>query len=160
MSCVNRRFRNCLRHLPIEDLVEYYGLDTPLAIRLKHKANECTIAFVYEVPATYIGFQVLPKELNRYIMEYGGTRFCMRIHITPPQNYPFVPSTWTIKELFSNIQSEVDIVEHMSYLVDTHVEVYRRDNNWSPAITVEKDVLSFITKVIPCFDLLVKPFPT
>jgi hypothetical protein len=32
--------------------------------------------------------------------------------------------------------------------------------NWSPAITIEKDILSFIVKVIPCFDLLVKPFPT
>ena len=160
MSSVNRRFRNCLRRLSTEDLVEYYGINTPLTIRIKQKANECTIIFIYDMPATYIGFNELPKEINRHIMEYGGVKFCMRIQITPPSDYPFHPSTWTIKELFNTISSYVDIVEHMRYLVNLHVETTCMYRNWSPAITIEKDILSFIVKVIPCFDLLVKPFPT
>ena len=160
MTQSSRRFRNCLRHLGKEDLVDFYNITTPISIRFKRQGNSCTITFAHESPPVYVGFEDLPKDINRHIMEYGGTRFRMQIHIAPPEDYPFNPCIWTIKELVNNIQSELNVVEHMDYLVDTHVAVYHRNKNWSPAITIEKDILSFIVRLLPCLDLLIEPFPT
>ena len=155
----NIRFINSFRNLVNKNIAEYYGITTPLSVLFNRYQNSCTITLLYEIPPVYIGIKVLPTDINRHIMGYGGIRFQMHIAISPPQHYPIQPSIWIIKELFSNIPSELDIVEHMKYLMAMQIEINNLVGNWSPAITVEKEILNFLVKLLPCFELLVKPSP-
>jgi hypothetical protein len=119
---------------------QHFGI--PLKIMLDTNENEeittsyiCT--FTHFKPYYYK--MDLPFELNcivlSYLYEYSNAIF----HIHFPRDYPFKPTRWELVDLKSNIDTtyvKAVIWQNQSYL-----------NSWSPAITLEKDILYMIENI-------------
>lgn len=76
----------------------------------------------------------LPSELRVYI---GGFLYENKVavfELTFPSDYPFKPTKWSVVH-----QYHTDTCEKV-----VHYQNYRYDVSWSPAITLEKDLLNMI----------------
>lgn len=76
----------------------------------------------------------LPIELSMKIAGYLYEHIEVYYHIRIPNDYPFKPPEWTMQS----------IIAPKIYNDAVHVLNHRYDNSWSPAITMEKDVLNMI----------------
>ena len=76
----------------------------------------------------------LPIELSIKIAGYLYEHTAIEYHIRIPNDYPFKPPEWIMQS----------IVAPQIYNDAVHVLNHRYDNSWSPAITIEKDILNMI----------------
>jgi ubiquitin-protein ligase len=76
----------------------------------------------------------LPIELSMKIAGYLYEHIEVYYHIRIPNDYPFKPPVWTMQTILAPkiYNDAVQVLNH------------RYDNSWSPAITMEKDVLNMI----------------
>jgi hypothetical protein len=77
----------------------------------------------------------LPTDVQNYIHSYLFKDICVEYTITYGPDYPFKPPVWTLKN------------ENASYLKITHIHNSDNIHDWSPAITIEKDMLAMIVKL-------------
>ena len=77
----------------------------------------------------------LPTDVQTYIHSYLFKDICIQYTITYGTDYPFKPPLWTLKN------------ENISYLKITNIHNAYNIHDWSPAITIEKDMLGMIVKL-------------
>jgi len=178
------RHRDDLDHIPIEnfitDVVPYFEIQhsisprkgETLAIHLQKDSigHSCFLTIQYNhhkntTPLKQgIGkFASLPEEICRYIEEYTHEHLYLKLKVTFPQLYPYVPASWSLEDIQNYIPynseayGDMTLREYYEYLVQCHNEKYRElvyinDNlqpNWSPATTLENDILLLISRIHP-----------
>lgn len=101
----------------------------------------------------------LPYEINEMIREYLIYVIEIQIKIKYSPSYPFSPPIWFLLAVYHNLVTEVSLLDYYSYKVNQHNQSYvayivslgshpnYMDNGWTPAITIDKDILSFIQKI-------------
>jgi hypothetical protein len=98
----------------------------------------------------------LPSEILSYINEYLNYYIEIKTKITYSPNYPFSPPVWFIQEVNHNIPGQYYMMDYYIYRVSQHNKSYNRYvlkmeqpfyEGWTPAISIDKDILSFIQKV-------------
>jgi len=124
------------------------GIYCTVTVEYKRKNNE-----VYETlhQSTQLPECVLAN-INDYAYNHDYIR--LKFKITYPYNYPFEPPLWSMVSIDNTIKHDalayggLTLTDYYSYLVEVHNRRYRDENRqWYPNITVEKDVLMFLTRI-------------
>ena len=99
----------------------------------------------------------LPEPVISLIEEYAHHHIFLQFEVAFGDEYPFTPPTWSLAHADTAIDYDGDahggltLPEYYAYLVELHNDSYRRATSrgapWSPAITIEKDVLQFVTRI-------------
>jgi hypothetical protein len=109
--------------------------------------------------------QYLPQDICNYIEEYSGNHLDVTYKIQFPHNYPFRPAVWSLCNFTSTIPHKSEAYGGLSlngyyqYIATLHNEKMMPTessevSNWTPAITIEKDVLDFITRIQSSFEFM------
>jgi len=129
---INRLFDEFTHNLKGQSIADYFQIDHS-KYDLKKIEDQ-----LYEFKVSYELFPRcaldLPIELSMkiagYLYEYRSIYF----HIRIPNDYPFKPPEWIM----------LSITAPQIYNDAVQILNHRYDNSWSPAITMEKDVLNMI----------------
>jgi hypothetical protein len=125
------RFKETVASQPI---AEYF--DVPGNYHV-HRAGDSVIMCAWYEDFPQVGkFGELPPELSMYVMSYLYQRRACSLKIEFPIDYPYKPTVWsTLRE--KNMDAVAAVArQNCSYA-----------NSWSPAITIEKDVLNMIVEL-------------
>ena len=124
-----QRYRECVKD---ESLASYFQINYA-AFELKQLS---TISFSFTIREEYMPRLIvgLPSDLCVYI---GGFLYENKVavfHLLFPPDYPFKPPKWSVLK-----EHHTDKCEKV-----VHYQNHRYDISWSPAITLEKDILNMI----------------
>jgi len=97
---------------------------------------------IHEAPVTPCVFPTLPTEVSIHIAKFLYSKQTVAYRIDYPPDYPFKPPKWTL----------LTILAPLPYQCATHILNYQYDRDWSPAISVEKDVLNMIGTIESCIE--------
>lgn len=86
----------------------------------------------------------LPRDINFIISEYLKSYILFEFNISHNDSYPFNPPIWSLVSCKDRLSNYENIIEYYKYIVKSHNV---NNNGWSPAITIEKDILYFISKI-------------
>ena len=140
------------------DLSDFYQLNKAfekINIEKSVHSDSILLNIHYLKKAPFIHF-TLPPELNRLIQEYLIYEIEIKIKIKYSQSYPFSPPIWFLQGVKHNLATEACLLDYYSYKVNQHNHSYsaylinlgtHSVDGWTPAITVEKDILSFVQKI-------------
>ena len=138
-----RFFYNLLNDSSLED---YYGI--PKTIRLHTtpdiEQQKLTLSIIYNSNHFY-KIKELPFDINKMIHSYLHNKLEINIQISFPSLYPFRAPTWSLIRTRHNFLTSLSIPDYYKYLINSHNNQYV--GNWSPTITMEKDILEFIQKI-------------
>jgi hypothetical protein len=88
----------------------------------------------------------LPLEINRLINEYLPSYITLHLQMVLTPNYPFTPPIWIMIECNDYLASSLKNAEtYYRNIVDKHNRTNRSD--WSPAFTIECDILAFLVRI-------------
>ena len=89
----------------------------------------------------------LPVDINRKINEYLPCYITLQLRIDySSRNYPFLPPIWYMVSHNNYLACSLqNAEEYYNYIIANHNEC--NNANWSPVITIEKDILSFIVRI-------------
>ena len=151
------------------ELADYYQLkrdsDEHIDIDKEVKDNFIFLTIRYKKTTKCPAFN-LPYEILSYISEYLTYKIEIKTKIVYSLYYPFSPPLWYIHHVHHNIPGQYYMLDYYIYRVSQHnksyntyllkmEEPYLYNEGWTPAISVEKDILSFIQKVNHFDEMLV-----
>ena len=87
----------------------------------------------------------LPKEINFLISEYLPSFIELAFSINHIIEYPFKPPVWSLVSCNDKLSCLENSAKYYEYIVEEHNKTITR--NWSPAITFDKDILYFASKL-------------
>jgi hypothetical protein len=87
----------------------------------------------------------LPKEINFLIAEYLPSFIELTFSINHIIDYPFKPPQWSLISSNDKLSSLKNSKGYYEYIVEEHNNTITR--SWSPAITFDKDILYFASKL-------------
>jgi ubiquitin-protein ligase len=142
------------------DMAVFYQLNKAyekINIEKSVQTDSILLNIHYQKKSPFIHF-TLPSELNQLIHEYLIYEIEIKIKIKYSPSYPFSPPIWFLQGVQHNLVTEVCLLDYYSYKVNQHNQSYTTyitlgnhlnftENAWTPAITVEKDILSFVQKI-------------
>jgi hypothetical protein len=149
-SVIDRRITMFEERCQNNSLENYFGIinnkNCKLKITHNRRKRDKIILNINFKKQSYYDFIKLPKELNHNISEYLDEFIFFRVEINYPTDYPFSPPVYNLLNILHNISIDsINLDEYYQYIIDNHNSQYKRD--WSPAITVETDILDFIQKI-------------
>jgi len=97
---------------------------------------------IHEAPLPPYVFPTIPNELSIHIAKFLYCKKVVVYRIDYPQDYPFKPPKWTLMTMLAPLP----------YRCATLILNYQYDRCWSPAISVEKDVLNMIGTIESCIE--------
>jgi hypothetical protein len=162
----NARLTNFIDKFSDIKMEDYFGVksnpNTHLKFRVIKCHNEVLFAIKYIKKNTLYKFD-LPLELNNLIASYTDDYIIINIRISYGKDYPFRAPIWSLFNVYTNIHNPVlDLKQYYKYLVDLQNDQYKlfivnnfvnnnymytNNDQWSPAITIEHEILSFITRI-------------
>jgi len=142
------------------DLADFYQLNKAyekINIEKTVQSDSILLTITFTKTSPYVNFS-LPAELNKVINEYLDYFIEIKINIKYWQSYPFTPPIWFLQGVRHNLETKVCLLDYYSYKVNQHNQSYTAcisignhpnyiETAWTPAITVEKDILSFVQKI-------------
>lgn len=142
------------------DLADFYQLNKAyekINIEKSVQSDSILLTVTFTKTCPYAKFD-LPIELNQLIREYLIYIIKIQIKIKYSPSYPFSPPIWFLQGVRHNLATDVCLLDYYSYKVNQHNQTYTTyitlgnhlnftENAWTPAITVEKDILSFVQKI-------------
>ena len=87
----------------------------------------------------------LPKEINCLIAEYLPSFIELTFSINHITGYPFSPPVWSLISCNDKLSWLKNSKGYYEYIVEQHNSTITR--SWSPAITFDKDILYFASKL-------------
>ena len=154
MNFFRRRLDKLLSRIHDSSLEDYYDLSHDVEakgkIKIKmdcpenHNMIDLTISYISKY--TFIHFRNLPLDVTQIINTYLDDYLSLKIGINYPTDYPFVQPIWSFINLTYNFKCRLDLTCYYGYQIDTHNKMYQNNNNWNPAIDIDKDILEFIQK--------------
>jgi len=137
------RFVEDFKNINLED---YYQLPNKkseiLRINFKVASSHSIKVFIYYEKAYACPSLDLPTELIEHIKGYLPDIVQIELTLTLPESqYPFKPHMWEVIRLKSNIFNSSKYFD----IINTHNMYNIAD--WSPAITIQSDVLCLIEKL-------------
>jgi hypothetical protein len=96
---------------------------------------------INETLPSYI-FPTLPNELSMRICNFLYSKKVIEYRVEYPQDYPFNPPKWTL----------LTILTPLAYKNATRILNHQYDLSWSPAISVEIDILNMISTIQLCIE--------
>jgi len=94
-----------------------------------------------------------PREINDLILGFLlPVKIAFQFHLKNDEHYPFNPSSWIIERYFycnaakhNNALDSDNYEKYHTHLVRENEQIMKE--NWSPAITIDKQILLFITNL-------------
>ena len=89
----------------------------------------------------------LPIVLNNYILKYiCDTYLIIDIQIKYPTDYPFKPPIYKLVDIRTNTSNRIYIKQFIEAKIFKYNNCNKVDGcfNWSPAISIKKDILQFM----------------
>ena len=139
------------------DLARYYQLKKGIHESIyidKEVIETCihlTILYVKKTPCPCLD---LPIEMISKIQSYLTCKIEIKTKIHYSIDYPFAPPIWFVKEVRHTIPNQVNLTDYYCYKVSVHNQQYVQSlldgipyTSWTPAISIEKDMLCFIEKI-------------
>ena len=139
------KFNNKILNCTINN---YFGInDKHLNFTLNKKNDEEVLYLnvLYFKKQEYFSFNKVPDEINDIINSYLNDYINLLVKINYTMEYPFHYPEWSLLHFSSNINSNWQLDNIFSYLINCHNNQHVRD--WSPATDIEKDILDFIRKI-------------
>ena len=138
-----QRYAEDFKHVKLD---EFYQLpnkrDEIVRLNFKVESPRCLRFFLYYEKASACPQFDLPEELMEHIKGYLPEVVQIEMTVTfPENNYPFNPHIWEIVRAKSN-----------KFKVETYYNIIKAHNayniaDWSPAITIQADILCVIEKL-------------
>ena len=127
-------FKSFNEHLKGQSINEYFNIDTTVFTLSRDDYLIFTFHCVHHEKYDISNLE-LPDDLLTYIHLFLPQEIQIHYKIMYSTDYPFKPPLWiTNNQLCSKI---------------TNMHNLENKYDWSPAMTIEKDTLSMITKLIP-----------
>ena len=141
LTRLSRDFENINKNIFSKSLNEYFNLN---------KNIKCELKDFYD----FTDDEHLCKQ--DFIITYGDVLH-LELCITYPRTYPFKAPRWCLKNhiIKEDIHS-IYLLDYYMYLISIHNDQY--ENDWSPIVNMEQDILYFITRVIHFEQLFSTPF--
>lgn len=147
------------------DLARYYQLKkTPYECIdvSKEVIDGCIQVTVVYQKKSHCPLLQMPPEMIAKIRSYLTYKIELKVKIQYSENYPFSPPTWSFNSVTHTIPNQVNLTDYYIYKVSCHNNQYvqylldgRYRTEWTPAITIEKDILTFIQKINHFDEMLV-----
>lgn len=115
---------------------------------IKHKDFILDVLFKYEVKSFDLKknpIRGLPREINFLISEYVPSFIKMNFKINYQTDFPFHPPQWSLISCDDRLTCLQNAKEYYEDKTQLHNDTNNR--SWSPAITTDKDILYFISKI-------------
>jgi hypothetical protein len=165
MDRPNSRITKFDREFKYVDLARYYQLKKgpyeSIDIRKEVVDSSIQLTIRYQKKAHCPCFD-LPPEMLANIRSYLTNTIELHLKILYSIDYPFSPPVWVMRGVTHTIPTQVDLLDYYCYKVNCHNRQYVQDflggnstSSWSPAISIEKDILTFIQKVNHFNEMLV-----
>ena len=87
----------------------------------------------------------MPINIISIIASYSYSFISIETRIYFPNNYPFDPPIWRLVNVKTNINTSIDLRSYYKYIVNNHNKQYKK--YYSPAISIDIDLLDFIQKI-------------
>jgi len=129
---INKLFTEFKENLHGKSIADHFQIDHSKYDLKRIDAQTFEFKVSYEVFPSYA--LDLPIELSMKIVGYLYEHTEIEYQIRIPNDYPFKPPKWVMQT----------ITPPQLYQDALCVLNYRYDKDWSPAITIEKDVLNMI----------------
>lgn len=104
----------------------------------------------------------LPSEMLALIRSYLTYKIELKLKIVYSEGYPFAAPVWFMNGVTHTIPNQVDLTDYYCYKVRYHNSNYVNNyldgiltSSWTPAIAIEKDILTFIEKINHFDEMLV-----
>jgi len=129
----------------VDDANDIYCI---LSVEYKRKNDEVyeTLYQITQLPECVL------ENISDYVYNHNYLR--LKFKITFPNDYPFGPPLWSMVSIDNTIKHDalayggLTLTDYYNHLVEVHNRRYRDENRqWYPNITVEKDVLMFLTRI-------------
>lgn len=130
---INRQYNDFVTN--VSDTIESYFQITHSKYKLKRVSDREFLFTIYQDSCPFIHV-ALPSDINIYINTFLYEYACVSYLLVFPPTYPFNPPTWAV------LKSSTNTVKNFERIV--HYQNYRYSISWSPAITIEKDILNMI----------------
>jgi hypothetical protein len=128
---------------------EYFGIvntnETYLKMNLFIQENEFIFTINFQKYYKCYDILELPIEISRLIASYNRDIITIKIKILLTDDYPFTRPVWVLDSVEGNINTQLNLTEYYEYIVENHNNMYELD--WSPAISIDKDILEFVQKI-------------
>jgi len=161
----NPRIQKFDREFKHVDLARYYQLKKGLYESIEidkqviDSAIYLTIQYIKRKPCPQLD---LPNELMAKIRSYLKCKIELKVKIIYSIDYPFSPPIWVMNSVKHTIPNQVDLTDYYCYKVSAHNNQYVQGfldgishSSWTPAIAIEKDILTFIQKINHFDEMLV-----
>ena len=141
---LTKNYGDFINSLHGKSIREYYNLDFPIDFELikNEPMNHTFIIKHIRLYDTLIQLQ-LPIEIIKYIKQYVEIGLILYININYTYDHPFKAPKWNIEKIK---QKNINTLQIWKNMVHQHNVQYVYD--WSPSITIEKDLLYFIEKIM------------
>ena len=149
-------YQKKINNVKIED---YFGIisqkNETISFFMEKESDHCVFTAQYvtqNTPNNSIDFVGLPKELCDLIDTFACKMIRIKFKITYPELYPFEPPVWSFMEEENDmihLPKGFVLEEYYQDIVDRHNSQYNNGGgfNWTPAIDIRTDMLSFIEKI-------------
>lgn len=149
-------YQKKMKNANIED---YFGIlpqkNDTISFALTKESNHCVFTVKYvtqNTPNHSMDIVGLPKELCDLIATFASKMIQIKFKITYPETYPFEPPIWSLMEEeddMDHLPKAFVLKDHYQDIVDRHNSQYNDGGgfNWTPAIDIRTDILSFIEKI-------------
>ena len=155
---MNRRIR-CFRMLNEQTPIQEYmnipkkegnnSLNIDIVNITNNKIN-LKIKYVHKYDGYY--FEELPAEINNMIDKYLYETLIINISIHMPEIYPWRPARWSLTNISTKKSKQRVLLNYYYDKIKYHNQLNRE--KWSIVISMEKDILFFISSIINFKDVI------
>lgn len=162
--CFDRRFNKIKHYCGVEEtentisnfqnhigLNDYDQEKGNFSISLKKSSNEKKMYLNMKYTSNPFdlkkyNIKELPYEINVLISEFLPSTIELKMMIYYGTSYPFLGPTWQVLECNDKLTGTNNIRLYYDHIIECHNKI-NSSTDWSPAIGIEKDILSFIVKI-------------
>ena len=101
----------------------------------------------YEKKCDVFYFPDFPLEMSEHINKYANSELILQIQIRLKRDYPFKSPEFALVGMKNKLKYGFDrqIYHFIKYKIKLYNEILKE--NWNPAITIDKNILDFFTKI-------------